>query len=151
MSSANGRPTATGQGRVAFSSPRPALDDDFGRKLVSFGVIGALSTIASLLLFLMLRTSLDAIGANAVAVTATFAANTWLNARYTARVGRPRWRRACAIYAGALLLTTAALAVAGSLGANRTAELVTLGLTWTLASIARFLFLGRTLPTRTSR
>ena len=145
------RTFATGHGRVAFSSPRPALDDDFGRTLVSFGVIGALSTIASLFLFLLLRTSLGAIGANAVAVTATFAANTWLNARYTARVGRPRWRRACAIYAGALLFTTAALAVAGSLDTNRTTELVTLGLTWSLASVARFLFLGRTLPTRTSR
>ncbi|MEO6467515.1 MAG: glycosyltransferase, partial [Acidimicrobiia bacterium] len=127
------RTFATGNGRVAFSSPRPALDDDFGRKLVSFGVIGVLSTIASLLLFLLLRTPLGAFGANACAVTATFAANTWLNARYTARVERPRWRRACAIYSGALLLTTAALSVAGSLDANRVVELITVGLTWTLA------------------
>lgn len=145
------RTFATGHGRVAFSTPRPALDDDFGRKLVSFGVIGALSTVASLLLFVLLRTPLGAIGANAVAVTGTFAANTWLHARYTARAGRPRWRGAFAVYAGALVLTTSALAVAGSLDANRSVQLITLGLTWSLASLARFLFLGRSLPKRTSR
>jgi Glycosyltransferases, probably involved in cell wall biogenesis len=65
------RTFATGQGRVAFSSPRPTLADDFGRRLVTFGVIGALSTMASLLLFLLLRESIGAVAANAVAITAT--------------------------------------------------------------------------------
>lgn len=145
------RAFATGKGRVAFSSPRPALDDDFGRKLVSFGVIGMLSTAASLIFFLLLRDSLGAVGANAAAVTATFAANTWLNARYTARARRPRWRRALAIYLGGLVVTTAALTVAGSLDASSGVELVMVGLTWTVAGLARFLLLGRTPSKRTSR
>ena len=42
------RTFAAGKGRVALSSARPTLDDDFGRKLVSFAVIGVISTIASL-------------------------------------------------------------------------------------------------------
>ena len=144
------RAFATGKGRVAFSSPRPALDDDFGRKLVSFGVIGMLSTAASLICFLLLRDSWGAVGANAAAVTATFTANTWLNARYTARALRPRWRRAFAIYLGGLVVTTAALMVVGSLNAGTGVELLMVGLTWTVAGLARFLLLGRTPSKRTS-
>ena len=145
------RTFAAGKGRVALSTARPTLDDDFGRKLVSFAVIGVISTIASLALFLLLRADLGAVVANAIAVTATFAANTWLNARYTTRAGRPRWRRAFAIYAGALMLTTASLVTAHSFGAGPTAALLIVAGTWTLAGVARFLFLGRTLPTRNSR
>ena len=83
--------------------------------------------------------------------TATFAANTWLNARYTARTRRPRWRRAFAIYIGGLVVTTAALTVAGSLDAGPGAELAIVGLTWTIAGLARFLLLGRTPSKGTSR
>ncbi len=145
------RTFATGKGRVALSRPRPTLDDDFGRKLVSFAVIGTISTIASLVLFLLLRTDFGAVVANAIAVTATFASNTWLNARYTTRAGRPRWRRAFAIYAGALILTTASLVTAHSFGGGATVELPIVAGTWMLAGVTRFLFLGRTLPKRNSR
>jgi|GEM_PF-4345776 hypothetical protein len=74
--------------------------------------------------------------------------NTWLNARYTARVGRPRWRRAVAIYLGALTLTGGALVVVQALHGGPTAEVVTVVVTWALASAARFLVLGHTLTKR---
>ena len=48
---------------------------------MSFGLIGAASTLVSLVLFLLLRAPLGPIGANFVAVSATFLANTWANAR----------------------------------------------------------------------
>ena len=142
------RTFVTGKGRVAFSSRRPALADDFGRRLVSFGLIGALSTMASLLLFFLVRGSIGAVAANALAITATFAMNTWLNARYTVRVGRPHWRRAVAIYLGALTLTSGALAVVQALHGGPTAEVVTVGLTWALSSVVRFVLLERTLTKR---
>jgi len=49
------RTFAAGRGRVALSHPRAVPDDDFGRRLVSFGAIGAVTTFASLLIFLVLR------------------------------------------------------------------------------------------------
>ena len=142
------RTFATGRGHVELTHPRPTLADDFGRRLVSFGVIGTLSTIASLLLFLLLRDPLGAIAANGVAVTATFAANTWLNARFTSRAKRPRWKRSIAIYLGAIALTSGALLVMGAAGGGLTAEVVALCLTWAMASLARFVLLGRSTPTR---
>ena len=84
---------ATGHGRVALAHPHAVPDDDFGRRLVDFGVIGAVSTFASLLIFLVCHGAMGAIAANTLAVTATFTANTWLNARFTYRAARPRWRR----------------------------------------------------------
>ena len=89
------------------------------------------STVVSLVLFLLLRGALGAVGANAVAVSATFVANTWANARFTLRVHRPRWRPPVAIYVGSLALTSAALAARRlrSAAASR-AELVVLVVTW---------------------
>ncbi len=142
------RTFATGRGHITFTHPRSVPADDFGRRLVSFGAIGALSTIASLLMFLALRTSVGAIAANLFAVTATFAANTWLNARFTYRAARPRWRRATGIYLSALALTSGALIVVGALGGGVLAEVVALCITWACASVLRFLLLNRTIPTK---
>ena len=142
------RTFATGRGHVELSHPRPTLADDFGRRLVSFGLIGALSTIASLVLFLLLRDPLGAIAANGVAVTAAFAANTWLNARFTSRGERPRWKGSIAIYLGAIALTSGALLIVSAAGGGLTAEVVALCLTWAMASIARFVLFGRSTPTR---
>ena len=52
-------------------------------------VVAVASTLVSLALFLLLRGPLGAVAANAVAVSATFLANTWANARITQRVARP--------------------------------------------------------------
>ncbi len=142
------RTFATGRGHVTFTHPRSVPADDFGRRLVSFGAIGALSTVASLVMFLALRTAVGAIVANLLAVTATVAANTWLNARFTYRAARPRWRRATGIYVSALALTSGALLVVGALGGGVVAEVAALCLTWACASVLRFLLLNRTIPTK---
>jgi hypothetical protein len=48
------RAFATGRGRVSLTHPRAVSDDDFGRRLVSFGVIrgaiGAIAAVAALCL-----------------------------------------------------------------------------------------------------
>jgi len=130
---------ATGRGQVDLGPlARPALADDFGRRFVTFSLIGAASTSVSLVLFLVLRVPLGAIAANAIAVTATFGANTWLHARYTARATRPRWWAAFALYVGSLLVTSVALALVSGLAA----QLAVLVATWSLATAVRFAMLG---------
>ena len=131
-----------GDGRVELGGlARPHLTDDFGRRVVTFAAVGFASTAVSLGLFLWLRGLLGAVAANAVAVSATFVANTWLHARVTVR-GRPRWRVAAAIYVGSLLATTVALLIVHALGGGWVAELVALAITWTAATAFRFAFQG---------
>ena len=53
----------TGGGRVELGdAARPALEDDFGRRLVVFSAIGCVSTCVSLALFLLLHGALGAVG-----------------------------------------------------------------------------------------
>ncbi len=128
----------TGGGRIELGdATRPQLEDDFGRRLVLFGLIGAVSTCVSLLLFLMFRAPLGAVVANAIAVTATFVANTWANARFTAHRAEPNWLGALTVYAGALALTSVALLLVGAAGGGLGVELAVLLSTWTLAAVAR--------------
>ena len=103
---------ATGGGRVELGPvARAPLANDFGRRFVAFSLIGVASTAVSLALFLLTYDAIGAIAANVVAVTATFVANAWANARYTERRSRPRWARAFALYAGSIVATSAALAL----------------------------------------
>ena len=135
----------TGGGRLELgSSARPTLADDFGRRLVSFSVIGAASTAVSLGLFLLLRDPLGAVGANAVAVSVTFVANTWANARFTTQSHRPRWRSAFAIYLGSLALTSVALVVVDALGGGLAAQVGALAVTWTAATLGRLALIPST-------
>jgi putative flippase GtrA len=134
---------ASGRGDVDLGSfARSGVVDDLGRRFVTFATIGAASTAISLALFLLLRAPIGAIPANAVAVTATFLGNTWAHARFTARHRRPRWRRAFAVYAGSLALTSAALGCVLAAGAGSAVQLLTLIATWSLATVVRFLGLG---------
>ncbi len=143
-----GRSFASGRGRLDLGSlARPALADDLGRWLVSFVTIGVLSTLASLSLFLVLRSPFGAVVANVAAVSATFVANTWANTRFTARTRRPDWRGAFLVYLGALVLTSVALAAVHAAGGGRGAELGALAATWALAACARLL-LVRSISTR---
>ena len=134
---------ATGNGRIDLGSlERANVDDDFGRHFVSFALVGAASTAVSLLVFLATRSALGPIGANALAVTATFVANTWAHARYTVRRTRPRWLRAFVVYAGSLALTSAALAGVAFRGGGLAAELAVLVVTWSVATLVRFVVVG---------
>jgi len=142
------RAFAGGRGRVDLSGvARQPLDDDFGRRLVSFATIGALSTIASLLIYLATRARLGPSGANAVAISATFAVNTWANARFTCRARRTTWRRAGYVYLGALGVTSVVLWGVGRVGGGPLVEALTLVVLWTLASAARFYVVQHATPT----
>jgi glycosyltransferase involved in cell wall biosynthesis len=138
------RTFARGEGTIDFgAAARRPLDDDFGRRLVTFGLIGALSTVVSLALFLLLRRALGPVGANAVAVSATFVANTWANARLTVRAHRPRWARSFVIYLGSLALTSASLGLVDAFGGGLAAELAALAVTWSAATIGRLALVSR--------
>jgi len=83
------RTFSRGEGVIDFgNAARHPLDDDFGRRLVTFGLIGGLSTVVSVALFLALRGTIGSVAANAVAVSATFVVNTWANARLARRAHR---------------------------------------------------------------
>jgi putative flippase GtrA len=62
---------------------QPRLPGGLRRQLLGFAAIGAVSTAAHLLLFLMLRQFLPALAANALALAATAVANTSANRRFT--------------------------------------------------------------------
>jgi putative flippase GtrA len=134
---------ARGRGRVDLGpDARAPLPNDFGRRFVSFSVIGAASTAVSLALFLSMHDAIGPIAANVVAVTATFVANAWANARYTERRARPRWARSFAFYAGSIASTSAALALVVARTTNLGAQVVVLVATWSLAAVARFVLAG---------
>lgn len=139
------RTFATGGGRLELgASARRPLDDDFGRRLVSFATIGAVSTLVSLVLYLLTWNALGAIGANALAVSATFVANTWANARFTIGTRRPRWRSAGAIYLGSLAFTSAALLLVDLAGGSFALQLAVLVITWMVVAGCRFALLRAT-------
>ena len=129
-----------GRGTVDLGdAARPPLADDFGRQLVLFAKIGVVSTLVSLVLFLMLRGSVGPVWANLIAVGATAVGNTWANRRYTFghRDSRQRGRHymgGVAISLAGLLLTSLALtAVTGSI-----AQVVVLLASWSITTVARF-------------
>jgi putative flippase GtrA len=134
---------ATGGGRIDLGSVgRAPLVDDFGRRFVSFALIGTASTAVSLALFVSTRDAIGPIAANLVAVTATFVANAWANARYTERRPRPLWARSFAVYAGSVAATSVALALVDATTPVAAAQLAVLITTWALAAGARFCLIG---------
>jgi hypothetical protein len=80
---------------------------------------------------------------SSVAVSATFLANTWANARITMRVDRPRWSQAFLLYLGSLALTSAALLVVDTLGGGVVAQVIALLVTWTVAAFGRLVLMSR--------
>jgi len=134
---------ATGRGRVDLGPlAREPLPDDFGRRFVSFALIGAASTAVSLAIFLLTRGALGAVAANALAVSATFVGNAWANTRYTQRRARPHWGRAFGLYFLSLASTTVALALVDAAGYGLGAEVAVLLASWSLLAVARFAALG---------
>jgi putative flippase GtrA len=134
---------ATGRGRVDLGpDARAPLADDFGRRFVSFSLIGAASTAMSLALFLSLHDAIGPIGANIVGGTATFVANAWANARYTEHRARPRWARAVAFYICSLVSTSVALVLVGAVTTSLAAQVAVLIMTWSLAAATRFVVIG---------
>ncbi len=124
ISSGQGRPgragtdgTASGgrtSGRGAPSG-QPARPAGLHRQLAGFAVVGAVSTIAYLALYLLLRDAMPAQPANALSLLGTAVGNTAANRRYTFGIrGRPQagrhQARGLLAFGAGLLLTAAALA-----------------------------------------
>jgi len=134
---------ARGRGRVDLGpEARLPLANDFGRRFVSFSLIGAASTAVSLALFLAMHVAIGPIGANIVASTTTFVANAWANARYTEHRARPRWARSVAFYLGSLVSTSAALVLVGAVTTNLGVQIAVLIVTWSMAAVVRFVAIG---------
>lgn len=136
-------------GRVDDSGLAPRTDriaDDMGRQLVVFALIGTISTVLSLGLFLALHPLLGPVGANALAISATALANTWANRRYTFRRGTGHRRRAdylrgALVYLAGLGISTLALLGARAAGAELAGEVVVLLGAWSSVAVARFVLL----------
>jgi putative flippase GtrA len=137
----------TGRTRVDLTGlerrPPPA---GTGSELVSFATVGAVSTVAYLVLFLALRGPLGDYAANVVALTATMIANTTAHRRWTfgrMAAGRRReWARAAVVHLAGLALTTGAIAAAQAVDGASTTSLVVLLLTASVLSTAlRFLLM----------
>jgi len=123
--------------------PRPTL-----RQVVRFGVIGAASAVAYLLLYLLLRTVTGAQVANVVALVVTQVANTATNRRltYGLRGSRGALRHQAgglAAFGFGLALSAGALALLHHLdpGAGRPAEVAVLVVAQGIATCVRFLTL----------
>ena len=124
-------------------SARPALADDMGRQLVSFGFVGAVSTAVSLVLFVLLRGPLGVAGATVLALGATAFGNLWANRRWTFgrrdATGRLRYyARSGLVLAAGMAISVGLLTAVAAAGGGLAAELATLFLTWSLTMLARF-------------
>jgi putative flippase GtrA len=99
-----------------FARPSPGEPPGVAAQVVRFGLIGIASTLAYLLLYVMLRTGASAQVANAIALLLTAVANTAANRRFTFTVrGRSRavlhQAQGLVVFAIALAITSGSLAV----------------------------------------
>jgi putative flippase GtrA len=134
--------------RASRRGPRRARGRQLGRQVVVFAAIGALSTLAYLALFVVLRGSLGSFYANAFALAATAMANTAANRKFTFRVSEPAGRvqhqvQGLLVFVLALAITTAALALVHAADASpgRLAEVAALLVANLLATVLRFVLL----------
>jgi glycosyltransferase involved in cell wall biosynthesis len=134
-------------GGVAKTAPAGLRRSYPGDEVASFARIGALSTIAWLLLWLALRPALGAFAANALALIICSVPNTAANWRLTF-AGRAPFRSqdkivgGLAVLAASLVATTFALAVAVGAGAtSAAAEGVALLLANAVVALIRFVLL----------
>jgi putative flippase GtrA len=137
-------------GRAPLEPATPGVPAGLTRQLVRFAAIGVVSTVAYLLLFLLLRDPLGSQGANALTLLITAIANTALNRRFTFGVIGPQRKtrqqlQGLIVFGLALGLTSGTLAVAHSLNSAPPAavELALLVAAQVAATLMRFLLLRR--------
>jgi putative flippase GtrA len=143
-------------GRAPLEPPTPGVPPGLTRQLVRFAAVGVFSTVAYLILFLLLRDSVGSQSANLLALLITTIANTALNRRFTFGVtGRRRMTRhqvqGLIIFGLALGLTSGTLAVAHAINSSPPTA-VEVGLLVTAnatATLMRFLLLRRWVFRRT--
>lgn len=134
----------TGRGRVDLGPcDRGELSRDMGRHLVTLASIGALSTLVSLAVYLVLRTPLGPVPANLVALAANFAAGAWVLARSTLGRRQVRWVRVMALFSGGAVVSSAALLLASASGAGSGVDLVVALTSWIATSTVRLAMLWR--------
>jgi len=137
-------------GRQPLPDPVPGVPPGLVAQLLRFAVIGALSTLAYLLIFLVLHPALGAQAANFTALLLTAIANTAANRRITFGIrgstgAAVHHAQGLVVFGLGLALTSGSLAVLQALapGASRTAELLLLVAANAAATLLRFvLFRG---------
>jgi putative flippase GtrA len=137
-------------GRAPLEPATPGVPRGLARQLVRFAAVGVFSTVAYVILFLLLSDPLGAQGANALTLLGTAIANTALNRRFTfGVVGRQHRTRqqlqGLIVFGLALGLTSGTLAVAHMVESHpHTAVEVALLVTANAAAtLMRFLLLRR--------
>ncbi|MCW2541802.1 MAG: glycosyl transferase [Frankiales bacterium] len=135
-------------GRQPLSDPTAPGAPGLLRQLVRFIAIGVLSTLAYLLLFLLMHGALGSQGANFFALLITAIANTAANRRLTFGIsGKDKAAthqfQGLMVFGLGLVLTSGALAVLNAVVAKppRATELVTLVAANLLATVLRFVLL----------
>ena len=142
--------TSDAVSRLPMRARVRAADPPAGLKwqLPVFAVIGVLSTLAYLLLYVALRAPLGAFAANAVALALTAVANTAANRRFTFGVTDSRTALrdqagGAVAFAIGLVLSSATLAAVHGADAHpsKSAEVVALVVANALATVSRFVLL----------
>ncbi|WET83201.1 bifunctional glycosyltransferase family 2/GtrA family protein [Amycolatopsis sp. QT-25] len=134
-------------GRAPIQVRAPGVAPSLVRQLVRFAAVGVASTIAYLVLFLLLRTVTGAQPANLVALLVTAIGNTALNRRLTfgirGRKGAGRHQfQGLVVFGLGLALTSGALALVHSMSATGLPlEITALVLANLAATVLRFLLL----------
>jgi putative flippase GtrA len=133
-------------GRGPLVSSVPGVPARLSRQVLRFGAIGAASTIGYLLLFVLLRSSIGAQGANLLALLSTAIANTSANRRLTFGITGSRHAarsqvEGLLVFGLGLLLTSGALTVLHAASAHpaRLTELAVLVTANLVATVLRFL------------
>ncbi|GAA3884428.1 bifunctional glycosyltransferase family 2/GtrA family protein [Saccharothrix violaceirubra] len=134
-------------GRRPLEPTTPGVPPGLFKQLVRFGAVGVASTLAYLLLFVLLRGGIGAQGANLVALLLTAIANTAANRRFTFGVrgrdgaGRHQFE-GLLVFALGLALTSGSLFLLHRFAQpGGTAELVTVIGANLMATVLRFLLL----------
>jgi putative flippase GtrA len=142
-------PVATLRERLGRSPAVPARGEPgFTTQVLRFAAVGVASTLAYLLLYVVLRSVWPAGVANGAALLVTAVANTAANRRYTFAVREPGsvWRhqlKGLAAFGFALAITSGALGLLHLLApsASRAVEVVVLVVANLVATVLRFLLL----------
>jgi len=136
------------RGRIDLPQRPLEYTPGFVGQVVRFGLIGAASTIAYILLYLVLSTGVGSQAANAGALLLTAIANTAANRRYTFGIRGParvvkHQTEGLAVFGLALAVTSGSLAVLHALApsASRPVELTVLVVANLVATVLRFVLL----------
>jgi putative flippase GtrA len=136
------------RGHVDLPQPIPAQPPAFAAQVLRFVVIGVASTLAYVVLYLLLRSGMGGQAANALALLLTAIGNTAANRRYTFAVrGRERALRhqaqGLAVFGLALAVTAGSLALLHALvpSASHGVEVAVLVVANLAATVLRFVLL----------